>query len=188
LGGIIFAVIKRLAVILIIVIGLFALYNNIVWFMKYVYPLKYRDAIVRYSVQYEIDPYLTAAVIKVESDFSPEVTSSKGAVGLMQLMPETAAWSAGKMGLRDFKTDYLTDPEINIKIGTWYLATLQKEFDDDLTLILAAYNGGRGNVSNWIKSGQLSGAKEDNIPFNETRKFVMKVKKAYRWYKKLYEL
>ncbi len=180
--------IKRVALILIIVIGLFALHNNVVWFMKYIYPLKYQEAIARYSVQYKVDPYLIAAVIKVESDFSPEVTSPKGAVGLMQLMPETAVWSADKMGLRDFKTDYLTDPEINIKIGTWYLATLQKEFGDDLTLVLAAYNGGRGNVANWIKSGQFNGAKEKDIPFNETRKFVMKVKKAYRWYKELYEL
>lgn len=173
-------------IVLVIVIGLFALHNNILWFMKYIYPLKYRDVITRYSVEYEVDPYLTAAVIKVESGFSPKAISSKGAVGLMQLMPETAKWSADKMGIRDFETEQLKDPELNIKIGTWYLKTLQNEFGDDMTLVLAAYNGGRGNVAKWLKNDKLVDAREDGIPFDETREFVIKVKKAYMWYRKLY--
>nr|WP_281273665.1 transglycosylase SLT domain-containing protein [Biomaibacter acetigenes] len=66
--------------------------------------------------------------------------------------------------MKDFKIETLVIPEINIKIGTWYLAKLLEEFNGDITLALAAYNGGRGNVREWLKSGQIRGSKEDNIP------------------------
>jgi len=181
-------VIKRAAAVLLISIGIIALYNNISWFMKYLYPLKYEGYIVRYSSEFGVDPYLVASVIKVESGFSSDVISNKGAVGLMQLMPETAAWAAEKMGIRDFELKKLQDPDLNIKMGTWYLSTLLREFDGDLTLTLAAYNGGKGNVMVWIKNGQLGARKEDKIPFEETRKFVSRVKTAYKWYKRLYLL
>jgi soluble lytic murein transglycosylase len=188
MGGIEAIVTKRIAAILVIVVGVLALYNNISWFMKYLYPLKFKNSIVRHSGDYGVDPYLVAAVIKVESGFSPQVVSDKGAVGLMQVMPETAAWAAEKMGIEDFDVDDLEHPDINIKIGTWYLATLLKEFNWDVTLALAAYNGGVGNVRNWLKNGQLKGGKEEKIPFVETRSFVARVKTAYRWYRRLYEL
>jgi soluble lytic murein transglycosylase len=179
---------KKIAAVLIVIIGLLALYNNISWFIRYLYPLKYQDYIVKYSQEYQMDPYMVAAVIKVESGFSPNVVSSKGAVGLMQIMPETATWAAEKMDMKDFKIETLVIPETNIKIGTWYLAKLLEEFNGDITLALAAYNGGRGNVREWLKSGQIRGSKEDNIPFAETKDFVSKVKKAYKWYRKLYKL
>nr|WP_281273666.1 lytic transglycosylase domain-containing protein [Biomaibacter acetigenes] len=93
---------KKIAAVLIVIIGLLALYNNISWFIRYLYPLKYQDYIVKYSQEYQMDPYMVAAVIKVESGFSPNVVSSKGAVGLMQIMPETATWAAEKNGHEGF--------------------------------------------------------------------------------------
>ncbi|ADL08388.1 lytic transglycosylase domain-containing protein [Thermosediminibacter oceani] len=169
-------------------LGLLALYNNISWFLKYLYPLRYEEYIVRYAAEYEVDPYLVAAVIKVESNFSPTAVSPKGAIGLMQLMPETARWAADQMGVRNFNGD-LFNPELNIRIGTWYLSMLIKEFDGDTNMALAAYNGGTGNVKEWIKNGVLSRKRDvDLIPFGETRNFVYKVKRAYTWYKRLYKL
>lgn len=180
--------VKKIAAVLIVAIGFVALYNNVLWFMKYLYPLNYREHIVKYAKEYGMDPYMIAAVIKVESGFSPNVVSDKGAVGLMQIMPDTAKWAAEKMNMKDFKIEELMIPETNIKIGTWYLAELLEEFNKDSTLALAAYNGGRGNVQEWIKSGVLKESMEDAIPFAETKSFVLKVKKAYKWYRKLYKL
>jgi len=182
------AVIKKVAAVLILVVGLIALYNNILWFMKYLYPLKYQEHIVKYSQEYGMDPYLVAAVIRVESGFSPNVVSKKGATGLMQIMPETAVWAAEQMDMKGFDASQLSAPETNIKIGTWYLSKLLEEFEGDTTLALAAYNGGRGNVREWMESGVIKESVEDTIPFAETKDFVLKVKKAYNWYKKLYGL
>lgn len=180
--------IKKYATVLLMIVALAALYNNVSWFMRYLYPLKYEKSIVTYSNEYNVDPYLIAAVIRIESGFSPRAVSSKGAVGLMQIMPTTAKWAAEKMDIPNFTVDSLINPDVNIRIGTWYLSHLLNEFDGDATLALAAYNGGRSNVLEWIKSGQIQGNMVENIPFQETRGFVAKVKKAYKWYKRLYKL
>lgn len=180
--------VKKIAVILIIILGFVALYNNISWFMSYIYPLKYKESIVNYSAEYGVDPYLVASVIKVESNFSPKVVSKRGAIGLMQIMPKTAIWAAEQMGIEDFQVEDLQSPDLNIRIGTWYLSSLLDEFDNNVTLALAAYNGGRGNVNNWLNQGRQIQQKEEEIPFPETRNFVMRVKKSYKWYKRLYKL
>lgn len=169
-----------------IIIGIFALYNNITWLMKYLYPLKYTDEIKKYSTEFDVDLYLVAAIIKVESGFSPDVVSKKGARGLMQLMPDTAIWIAEILEIEDFDVKKLDTPELNIKMGTWYFASLLKEFDNNTTLALAAYNGGRGNVAKWIENGYFKDSSNDKIPFEETKGFIRKVNKAYKWYKKLY--
>lgn len=179
---------KRLAAALLIAAGLAAMYNNISWFMRYLYPLKYKEQIITYCEKYEVDPYMVAAVIKVESGFSPGVVSHKGAVGLMQIMPSTAKWAAEAIGIADYSIDDLEKVDMNIRIGTWYFSMLLKEFDGDATLALAAYNGGIGNVSRWIKSGKIEGTNIGEIPFIETREFVSRVHKAHKWYKQLYKL
>ncbi|KXG78856.1 Soluble lytic murein transglycosylase [Fervidicola ferrireducens] len=178
---------RNIAIVVLILVGLFSLYSNVLWFLRYLYPLKYGEYILRYADEYGVDPYLVAAVIKVESNFSPEAVSPKGAMGLMQIMPDTARWAAEQMGIENLKAEEIFNPEVNIRIGTWYLAGLIEEFKDT-DLALAAYNGGRGNVREWIKSGIFDKKKNPNfIPFEETRRFVQKVKKAYFWYRKLYE-
>ena len=179
--------VKKIAVILIIILGFVALYNNISWFMSYIYPLKYKESIVNYSAEYGVDPYLVASVIKVESNFSPKVVSKRGAIGLMQIMPKTAIWAAEQMGIEDFQVEDLQSPDLNIRIGTWYLSSLLDEFDNNVTLALAAYNGGRGNVNNWLNQGRQIQQKEEEIPFPETRNFVMRVKNPTN-VKRLYKL
>jgi soluble lytic murein transglycosylase len=179
---------KKIVVVAVIILGLVALYNNLFWFMRYIYPLKYQESIVRYSAEHGVDPYLVMSVIKVESNFSPKVVSKQGAIGLMQLMPKTALWAAEKMGVKTIEVEDLENPDLNIRIGTWYLSSLLDEFNNNITLALAAYNGGRGNVAKWIEKGRLEQQKEEEIPFPETRNFVARVKKSYKWYKRLYKL
>ncbi len=161
----------------------FAMYN----IARRIYPLEYTDIIEKYSSQYDLDPYLVLAVIRVESRFIPDAVSHKNARGLMQITEKTGEWAADKLQLVDYTQEKLFDPETNIRIGCWYLNTLFHEFTDT-DLMLAAYNGGSGNVSKWLKDTDYSkdGKSLDNIPFKETEKYIIKVKDSYTIYKKLY--
>lgn len=175
-------------VIVILLTASVIVFINSKWFLRFSYPLHFEEIIFKYSEIYDLDPYLVAAIIKVESKFLPGAISAKGARGLMQIMPETGRWAAEQMGLEEFSPGDLFDPETNIKIGTWYLNQLRREFNNDIDLVLAAYNGGRGNVRKWMQKKQLDfGAKNiENIPFEETKQFVIRVKKTYRNYKRIY--
>ena len=167
---------------------LFVIVINIKSIFKYFYPIKYEANIVKYSQRYEVDPCLIAAVIKAESNFDGNAVSNRGAYGLMQIMPDTGIWIANNMELKDFKVEKLYDSEINIAMGCWYINNLNTEFDGNINLVLAAYNGGRGNVQKWLKDEKYSddGKKLNNIPFEETDKYVKKVKTNYNIYLKLY--
>jgi len=152
------------------------------------YPLKYHEYIEKYSQEYDVDPYLVLAVIKVESSFRHRAVSPKNAMGLMQITERTGKWGAEQIGLRSFSEEMLFDPEYNIQIGCWYLSRLYREFGDT-DLVIAAYNAGSGNVSKWLKNRDLSRTGEtlDKIPFRETEKYLKKVKNSYEVYKKLYK-
>lgn len=152
------------------------------------YPVKYHDLVQQYSEKYNIDPYLVLAIIKVESNFKPEAVSPKNARGLMQISEKTGKWGADKLKLADYVNENLFDPETNILIGCWYLSVLYGEFNDT-DLVLAAYNGGSGNVNQWLKDSKLSatGKHLDKIPFKETEQYIKKVNNSYIIYKKLYE-
>lgn len=155
---------------------------------RVVYPFPYRETVMEHAKSRGLDPYLVAAIIKTESSFNPRATSPRGARGLMQVMPETGTWVAQKIGLSYYHPDLLYDPEINILIGTWYLADLYQTFHEKTILVLAAYNGGRGNVHKWLEQEHWTGeeSKLDQIPFPETREFVRKVLWNYRVYRYLY--
>ncbi|WP_129721280.1 lytic transglycosylase domain-containing protein [Xylanivirga thermophila] len=170
-------------------ICIYAVYNSS-WFQRKIYPLNYKDYIVKYSEEYELDPYLVMSVIWAESRFEPSATSHKGAAGLMQLMPDTAKWAAKKMGMKDYSDEIIYQPEVNIRLGCWYLNNLSRQFDGNVELMLAAYNGGSGNVRKWLGNKQFSadGQKLDNIPFEETKNYVSKVLNVYNRYKKLYRI
>jgi len=157
------------------------------WFWRMLYPLPYRDIIFAQAEAADIDPYLAMAVIRVESKFRPKAQSVRGARGLMQLMPETAHWVAQQIG-EEFHPDLLFDVEYNTKIGCWYLARLLKDFEGNLALALAAYNGGPNNVRQWLKEGTWDGAVENlhRIPFPETRDFVERVLEGYEAYRRIY--
>jgi len=156
-------------------------------FKKFLYPYPYRAMIEEYGERYNVDPLLVISVIRAESKFLPQSQSHKGALGLMQLMPDTAKWIAETIGDKSYSEDLLREPEKNIQYGTWYIASLQKEFEE-LILVLAAYNGGRGHVNKWIESHQLDleNLNIEDIPFKETKEYVAKVIDNYENYKKLY--
>ena len=149
------------------------------------YPVKYSQYVEYYSNQYHIDKYLVYSIIKTESKFNPEAVSSKGAAGLMQITDVTAGWAKKELKLKDVDVH---DPETNIKIGTWYLSRLNKEFKGDLHLIISAYNGGSGNVRKWLQSSEYSadGKSLSQIPFKETSQYTDKVLRNYRKYRELY--
>ncbi|TEB06151.1 Soluble lytic murein transglycosylase precursor [Pelotomaculum schinkii] len=174
--------------ILLIFLLLLAILNfdSIVRFFN---PLPYHDTITFYGKVYNVDPALIAAVIKAESNFNSKAVSVRGARGLMQIMPETGLWAASQTGESAFDSEFLFDPETNIKLGTWYLSDLGKEFDGSTVLILAAYNGGRGNVKDWLAGKTLINpeASISQIPFPETRHYVKKVLLYYRLYSYLYK-
>ncbi len=157
--------------------------------LRFFYPLNYESIVFEYAEHYQIDPYLVMAVIKVESSFRPDVESHKGAKGLMQLMDTTAQWGADQIGLEGFDIEQVYDPDTNVRIGCWYLNNLMKEFNRDIHLVLAAYNGGSGNVRKWLNDKTLSrsGKSLDRIPFRETEQYVEKVMRSYSAYKKIYD-
>ena len=159
---------------------------------KFLYPFPYRSTVESYSSRWKVDKFLAIAVMKVESNFSEAAHSQSGAVGLMQIMPETAAWIAYQLGespeevANDIKN--LRNPETNIRYGTWYLAELEDEFKGNDVLALAAYNAGRGNVHEWIKENHWSEnfSDADKIPYAETRDYVKRVLHCREKYSKLY--
>ncbi len=179
---------RRLFVIIFAVIVLYILGLNIPKLLNAIYPIGYRDIIVKYADSYGLDPYLIAAIIKVESGYDSYARSSKGALGLMQIKPSTGEWIGEKLKVTNFSEEMLYDPEINIKMGCWYLDYLFKYYDGDIKLVLAAYNGGQGNVSKWLKDADYSddGVTLKNIPFAETKLYVEKINRAYKMYNKIY--
>ena len=161
---------------------------NIPLLEKVIYPYPNQAIIEKYAEQYGVDPLLVIAVIREESKFFSQSESHKGAKGLMQLMPNTAQSIAESLGDKTYKEEDLLNPEKNIQYGTWYLASLQKAFANNTTLVTAAYNGGRGHVQEWINSGQidLNNINLQDIPFKETRDYVGRVVRSYEQYKRLY--
>ena len=181
------AVISKLLLFLAVVLMIYFLFGR-VWIKQMRYPLKFEEEIKTYSEKYSVDPYMVASIIWAESRFLPDAVSGKDARGLMQLLPDTAVWAAGKMGLSDFEEAMLLNPEMNIRIGCWYLNFLSSQFPDNEESVLAAYNGGIGNVQKWLKDKTYSGDgyRLDHIPFQETRNYVLKVKGACKIYREIY--
>jgi soluble lytic murein transglycosylase len=150
-------------------------------------PLQHEDIIRQQARDKGIDPSLIAGVIYTESHFRPR-TSPAGAVGLMQITPETAAYIAHKSGGVKFETGDLSTPQINIAYGTYYLRYLLRRFNANVTLGLAAYNGGEGNVEKWLAAATARGESftTADIPFTETREYVDKVLDAQQRYRRQY--
>lgn len=154
---------------------------------KTMYPLRYRELILKYSEQYDIPKDLLSALINAESGFDPEAESSAGAVGLMQLLPSTAEEMAGRMDV-EYNEEMLTDPETNISYGAYYLSYLYKYVASDWETVCAAYNAGFGRVNGWLADERYSddGISLKAIPFEETRNYVKKIKESRAEYLELY--
>ena len=148
------------------------------WWVRLWYPLRY-DAIVRGHAQnYRLDPALLAAVIYQESKFQADVESRSGAIGLMQLLPDTAKGIAIHTGGNRFRVQDLYTPEINVRYGAWYLRHLLDKYRDERRA-LAAYNAGQDNVDRWRRSGK-------GIQFSETRAYVDRVEELKKIYRDAY--
>jgi soluble lytic murein transglycosylase len=150
-------------------------------------PLRHEDVIRQQAKEKGLDPSLIAAVIYVETRYVPRV-SSAGAVGLMQITPETAQFIAHRSGGTAFQQSDLATPQINIAYGAYYLRYLLRAFDANVTMGLAAYNGGEGNVRKWVAQASAEGHAftTDDIPFGETRHYVRNVLDAQKRYRARY--
>ncbi|HSQ89215.1 lytic transglycosylase domain-containing protein [Romboutsia sp.] len=176
---------KRILIILSIFMILFAAFlaeRKIIH--KIIYPKKYSEYVTEYAKEFKIDENLVYSIIKAESKFKEDAISYKSAKGLMQISDITRDWAIEELELDEID---IFNPEINIRIGCWYLNKLYKEFGK-LDLVIAAYNGGSGNVNKWLSNNNYSrdGNKLYNIPFKETSNYVQKVKKNYENYNKIY--
>ena len=151
--------------------------------MKKAYPQTYSEYVNNYAEEYDVDPLLIYAMIKAESNFNVNAKSHNGAKGLMQLMENTAVEVSKE------KEIDLYDPEINIKLGTYYFSQLLDKYDYQIGIALAAYNAGMGNVNTWLERGTIraDGSDLENIPYKETNMYVRKILNSYEMYKELYE-
>lgn len=176
---------KRIFMFLLLILIIFVGGNYVL--KNYMYPYKHKDVIEKYSKEYDLDPYFVLAIIKTESKFKSDARSHKNAIGLMQITEDTGKWIAEKMDLTDYTTDKLYEEEYNIKMGCWYLNNLREEFSDT-DLVIAAYNAGRGRVSEWLLNSEYSsdGKKLSYIPYAETKSYVDKVNANYKMYERLY--
>jgi soluble lytic murein transglycosylase len=144
------------------------------WYQRLRYPLRYEQIVAGHARNYDLEPAMLAAVIYAESKFDADARSAAGAIGLMQLLPETAKGIALRTGGARFVVDDLYEPELNVRYGSWYLRHLLDRYGD-ARLALAAYHAGQGNVDRWRARGL-------GVQFPETRAYVdkvMRVKEAY---------
>ena len=150
-------------------------------------PLTNADVIRQQAAEKHLDPALIAAVIYAETKFDPR-SSAVGALGLMQIMPGTAAYLAHRSGATTFTTADLATPQVNIAYGSYYLRYLLDEYHGNVTDALAAYNGGESNVDRWIAAARAQGhaLTVDEIPFPETRAYVARVLSAEGKYRSKY--
>ncbi len=183
---------RTLTVIIIIVCAIIlGVVVDLVWgaIEKKTHPDDFKIYITQYSVEYNVPEPVIYAVIKVESDFDARAKSSAGARGLMQMMPKTFEWLTGEEHLCEYlDTSELYEPEVSIRYGTYYLNYLYKKFNYNWDTALAAYNGGEGNVTKWLRDPEYSddGMTLKDMPFDETRNYVKKVNREIDTYKKLY--
>ncbi len=153
-----------------------------------IFPIKYQEYVERYSDEYSLDKNLVYAVIKTESNFDKDAQSVVGAKGLMQLMENTAEECNNK---GDFGYNIPSDlfvAEKNIRLGCYYLKSLIDVYGN-AEMAVVAYNGGTGNVNEWLKDPELSDGAGGlyKIPYEETRKYKEKVFKTFEMYNKLYK-
>ncbi len=177
------------AAVILLLIGYFALNRGYTFFMKRAYPLQYTQLVAKEATANRLDPALVYSVIKAESNFDPNARSHAGAVGLMQMTPDTFEWVQTKLKSdTKYAEEDLYAPDISIRYGCKLLALLFERYSEKATA-LSAYNAGIGTVNTWLKNPDISkdGAVLDSIPYEETRNYVDAVLKNYANYKKLYQ-
>lgn len=151
--------------------------------------ITYQPLIERYAAEYNLRPAFVAAIIRNESSFRTDAESSVGARGLMQLMPDTAEWIAGKIGDSNYSFDHLYDAETNIRYGCWYLNYLSKLFRGDAVLVSSAYHAGQTTVTRWLSDKGISSdgvtIPVDKLPDGPTKQYAGRVTTSYGIYEAL---
>lgn len=152
------------------------------------YPLSYEDTITAASEKYDVDKALICGIIKTESNFNPNAVSSAGAIGIMQVMPETLEWMQFAYRDGDETEEELYDPEFNIDVGTQVMSVLLDYYDGCVETAVCAYNAGLGNVDEWLKNPEYSkdGKTLYEIPYTETGNYVQRVMTNKNMYQRLY--
>jgi soluble lytic murein transglycosylase len=155
--------------------------------LEIIFPLTYWESIRKHSTARGLDPYLVAALIAQESTFDPKIRSSANAWGLMQIVPATGRRLARSVGMRRFSTSMLTDPEINLRLGTLYFSRLVEQFGGT-HYALASYNAGESRVLRWKaeRPGLDQDEFIDDIPFPETQNYVKRILGTAEDYRRLY--
>ncbi|MBR2743423.1 MAG: lytic transglycosylase domain-containing protein [Clostridia bacterium] len=178
-----------LTVVIVIGVLLFAFreQNIITKIEEQSYPLDYQEYVMKAAEKYSLDPALIFAIIHTESKFDPNAVSSANAMGLMQITKDTYFFVNEKDGRGDLAVERLFDPEVNIDTGSYFIKWLIDDFGDVDTAI-AAYNAGRGSVKKWLGDSRYSadGKTLYEIPYEETKNYVKKVRSAYDFYKEHY--
>jgi soluble lytic murein transglycosylase len=153
--------------------------------LRYLAP--YREQFRAYAIEHGLDEAWVFGLVRQESRFIADARSSAGAMGLMQLMPATARWVAGKLGLKSFRQAVVTDLDTNISLGTYYLRHVLDTLDNHPVLASAGYNAGPGRARAWRPDGSMEGAiYSETIPFNETRDYVKKVMSNASYYARIF--
>lgn len=154
------------------------------------HPIYYKDLIEQYASENNLKPAFVAAIILNESSFRTDAESSVGARGLMQLMPDTAEWIAGKLDMDYFHFDFMYDAEMNIRFGTWYLGYLSRLFRGDPVSVASAYHAGQGTVTRWLsdesKTRDGVSLNLDSLSDGPTKTYAGRVTQAYAIYEALY--
>ena len=182
---------KQIIIVALILIFciLIAFLNIPIRIQKIIYKKDYEEYVQKYSQQYNVDENLVYALIKAESNFNANAQSSKGAIGLMQLMETTAQDVCKRMDLNISNNELkekLLEPEININIGTKYLSILIQQYGN-VEIAITAYNAGIGTVDNWIEKDiiKADGSNVEKIPYKETNNYVRKILRDYKIYTNL---
>ena len=157
-------------------------------FWRLAFPLPYRKALEQYCRAEGLDPYLMAALIRQESEFNPKAISPANARGLAQVMPATGRQLSRQLGIRRFRTAMLFTPDMNLKLGTYYLKQLSDDLQGKWEAALASYNAGKTHVTAWMAAGNYREPSEfvESIPFNETRAYVQSVLRNAEVYREIY--
>jgi soluble lytic murein transglycosylase len=157
--------------------------------LRVVFPFPYREILADEADRSDVDPWLLAGLVRQESSFNPQARSRVGATGLSQMMPSTGAWLAPAAGVRNYDAELLAVPEINLRMGARYLRDQLRRYHGARDLALAAYNAGPGRADRWkneLGYGRDVDAFREQIPFAETREYVMVVIRNAEVYRRLY--
>ena len=154
------------------------------------HPLMYRSMIEQYAREFNLHPAYVSAIIMNESSFRDKAESSVGARGLMQLMPDTAEWIAGKLGISNYSFERMFDAESNIRFGCWYLKYLAGLFQGDPVTVACGYHAGQTKVMQWLTNAEISPdgrrIQLDGMKDGPTKTYARRVTQAYGIYESIY--